>query len=964
MTEIRDTGSIWRRWDVHLHTPGTLQADEFGSWEEYVDGLEAQSEVVALGITDYLSIRNYKQLLDEKHKGRLANVALLFPNIEFRISPATKNGKGINIHLLVSPDDPKHVELIKEALARLAFSYGNTHNYYCSETSLIALGRAFDSKLIDDESALREGVNQFKVSFEAFRDWLGKQNWLRRHSIVAVDAGEKDGAAGLQHDDGFKALREEIYAFADVIFSPRPKDRDYWLGKSHDGEAIKKYGAPKPCLHGCDAHSMERLLKPDNKRYCWIKADPTFEGLRQVIFEPEERVSIGEIAPDLHDRSRTLASITISNSNGWFEQETLPLNPGLIAVIGRKGMGKSALNELIAYAAGDWAEGDSNSFISRARPLLKGTTIRLEWCDGQSSEAMLAPKYVSAQKPLVRYLSQRFVERLCADPKGDSDLVREIESVVFAHLMPSESLNASSFTDLREKKTASVRTEQRRLIGEIKRLHREIDESFVRQLSLPDRRARKEALQRDAKALLEQAPSLATPEEVEAAELLKSEHAALTRAVSIQAGYKEKLLRVDGVKQKIKAFRAEMARFYDGITSDLREIDVSPAEHAAFRPAFMGDVDSPLNAQTNKLYTAINALEGEDTKPATGTIKAHQAKIKELGEKVTADQAKQQRFAEIQTKLASIDQEINRIDKEVAAIEGSEAAKLASLREQRRAAYVDYFETLKQEHDILAQLYKPLQEQFGVDEEERQVQFQIKWHVDVDAWIDRGMHLFDQRKNLPYHSEEDMREAAMTHLVAGWEGGSSDLLRAGLDAFLQPFPLQGEGVQGILRGNFTPNDFFDWLYSVDHISLVYGMSYQGTSLEKLSPGTKGIVLLMLYLAMDSEDKRPLLIDQPDENLDNESIFQMLATYFRRAKIRRQILLITHNPNLVVNTDAEQIIVANCEKRDDGTPEITYISGGIEDASSPDGIRQIVCRVLEGGEIAFQKREKRYALHAR
>jgi hypothetical protein len=170
----------------------------------------------------------------------------------------------------------------------------------------------------------------------------------------------------------------------------------------------------------------------------------------------------------------------------------------------------------------------------------------------------------------------------------------------------------------------------------------------------------------------------------------------------------------------------------------------------------------------------------------------------------------------------------------------------------------------------------------------------------------------------------------------------------------------GEGVQEILRSSYSAADFFDWLYSVDHISLAYGMSYQGTSLENLSPGTKGIVLLMLYLAMDADDKRPLLIDQPDENLDNESIYSLLATYFRKAKTRRQILLITHNPNLVVNTDAEQIVVAECLKGSDGIPKFTYISGAIED-SKPDGARRTACRILEGGEDAFLRRERRYAL---
>ena len=110
-----------------------------------------------------------------------------------------------------------------------------------------------------------------------------------------------------------------------------------------------------------------------------------------------------------------------------------------------------------------------------------------------------------------------------------------------------------------------------------------------------------------------------------------------------------------------------------------------------------------------------------------------------------------------------------------------------------------------------------------------------------------------------------------------------------------------------------------------------------------------------------ESERPLLIDQPEENLDNESIYSLLASYFRKAKLRRQILLITHNPNLVVNTDAEQVIIAHCVKENGGLPSFTYSAGALEDCDSLQGTRHQVCRILEGGAAAFQKRERRYSL---
>jgi predicted ATPase len=104
------------------------------------------------------------------------------------------------------------------------------------------------------------------------------------------------------------------------------------------------------------------------------------------------------------------------------------------------------------------------------------------------------------------------------------------------------------------------------------------------------------------------------------------------------------------------------------------------------------------------------------------------------------------------------------------------------------------------------------------------------------------------------------------------------------------------------------------------------------------------------------------VDQPDENLDNESIYQLLTAYFKTAKTRRQIILITHNPNLVVNGDSEQVIVARSDRRATGLPYITYQSGALEDNRPPDiGMKQQVCRILEGGSDAFRRRERRYAL---
>jgi energy-coupling factor transporter ATP-binding protein EcfA2 len=177
-----------------------------------------------------------------------------------------------------------------------------------------------------------------------------------------------------------------------------------------------------------------------------------------------------------------------------------------------------------------------------------------------------------------------------------------------------------------------------------------------------------------------------------------------------------------------------------------------------------------------------------------------------------------------------------------------------------------------------------------------------------------------------------------------------------MDGFIQAADL-GK-VQSFLAQDVTLGAFVEWLFSTDHIRVEYGIRYDGVELRHLSPGTRGIVLLILYLAIDEWDSRPLIADQPEENLDPQSVFDDLVDYFRRARRRRQVIIVTHNANLVINTDADQVIVASSQRVAEQTlPRFTYEAGPLEDHR----IRDNVCRILEGGRRAFLKRERRYAL---
>jgi hypothetical protein len=156
-----------------------------------------------------------------------------------------------------------------------------------------------------------------------------------------------------------------------------------------------------------------------------------------------------------------------------------------------------------------------------------------------------------------------------------------------------------------------------------------------------------------------------------------------------------------------------------------------------------------------------------------------------------------------------------------------------------------------------------------------------------------------------------------------------------------------------LRKGGEPQDIFDYLYGMTYLEPRYSLTFDGQEISQLSPGERGLLLLVFYLLVDKDDI-PIIIDQPEENLDNQTIFRVLVKCIKAAKQRRQVIMVTHNPNLAVVCDAEQIIYAFCDK---SANKFTYVSGGIE---SPL-IKKTVVEILEGTEPAFRNRKRKYGL---
>ena len=168
------------------------------------------------------------------------------------------------------------------------------------------------------------------------------------------------------------------------------------------------------------------------------------------------------------------------------------------------------------------------------------------------------------------------------------------------------------------------------------------------------------------------------------------------------------------------------------------------------------------------------------------------------------------------------------------------------------------------------------------------------------------------------------------------------------------------------NGNRDKLSHIEYFFGKNFYSYRFDIEYQKDKFEQMSPGKKAFIVLKLILDF-SDSKIPVLIDQPEDSLDNRAIYNELTAYIKKTKLNRQIILVTHNPNIVVAGDCENVIVANQESdvsKNKNGKVFDYVS--VKDEKSQFllqrySIKEHVCDILEGGRIAFLKRESKYDL---
>lgn len=367
-------------------------------------------------------------------------------------------------------------------------------------------------------------------------------------------------------------------------------------------------------------------------------------------------------------------------------------------------------------------------------------------------------------------------------------------------------------------------------------------------------------------------------------------------------------------------------------------------------------------------------------------------KINALAQKLELEKSKQDKLSELSELHKKAKEEKASLIEKGKKIANAEMILAENKNEQKILLY-SFFVTLFQEKEILEEIYNPLESILEKSEEENKnfFRFSVALGFNYEVMADKGNALIDHRKSGKYlnTSKEqlliDLRGMKEADFELNFEDGlknkelsqknkiNADKFLAGImSLFYQKDDSDVDlKIKNQLSIGYSMKDFYNWVFSTEYYKLSYAIKFNEKDLDSLSPGLKGVALLILYLELDKEDNRPILIDQPEENLDNRFIYNTLVKYFKIAKKRRQVIIATHNANLVVNTDAEQVFVANFDKdKKEQKNYISYVSGAIEDTFNENnggsilesrGIREHIIDVLEGSEDAFKKRERRYNL---
>lgn len=337
MQNYNTQGSIWRKWDLHIHSNAS---DGKGTPEQIIDKAKEKGiDVIAL--TDHHTTKNIDEI---KKIGKEKDIVVI-SGIEFRTEYGAKSVHMIGLFPDVSPNG---IELNSKNLYELVLN-----KLGLSEAVIIAKGKEENSEL-ENIKAFKEGIFKLEVDFKKAADIIHELG-----GIVTVHAGNKTNGLDkeVKHigpgktnvktlEESLGTLKEDLLKnYVDICEVNKENDSvEFYLNKYF-----------RPSIVASDAHNVADV----GSKFVWIKAEPNFEGLKQIIYEPKDRVKIQDSMPESKNPYQIISLIKIKHKD--FGEQTLPINPNLNCIIGGRSSGKSILLGCIAKSVNDNKEVKKNN---------------------------------------------------------------------------------------------------------------------------------------------------------------------------------------------------------------------------------------------------------------------------------------------------------------------------------------------------------------------------------------------------------------------------------------------------------------------------------------------------------------------------------------------------------------------------------------------------------------------------
>lgn len=930
-------GSEWRKWDLHVHTPASGLSNGFeGDWDNYVKTLftlAIERGVAVLGITDYFTIEGYEKIIKDyiEKEAKLMELfetpemvekvksILLLPNIEFRLDKMVGQNR-VNYHVIFSNhvriDDIKEnflqeIEFVYEATP---FSKDNTRKL--TRHNIEELGKKIKlEQTTFSGSDFEIGCTTAIVQDGQIRDILNSHsNLFKDKYLIAVPVDED--LSDVDWKNQGHQFRKVLYQQSNIFFSSNKSTIKFGHGEKHSSkeEYLQEFKSFKPCVIGSDAHSIEMLQSKlgrqwttddDTAKTTWIKADPTFEGLRQIIFEPESRVRIQEMSPDSKAEYQVIDTITLREPGFW--NGDICLNPYLNTIIGGRSTGKSTLLQCIAkklgQSIGKDEDGKKGMFVNQHY-----NTLSIRWKDGE----------VDTQREIMFFPQNHMIE-LATDGQELNKLLEKI---------------------VKEKDEHQLLDEYKKFLGQNQiTISGQVNQLFLEQSKLNDQIVLKKQ-KGDEKGI--------------ESEILKIQ-AKIEKIKSDSQISEEEIKKYNELATSIAQKQGEIKT----IENDIRVLDGIIPENI-FNLYYKNELDSLSEEERNKLITKLDEIKG---------IALDNWKKELLKAKTSLHDARQKKIQEVESIQSSIEYkkgneyfQKNKEYRELQELLKTEIEKLASIKEIDKIIqqlktnvenmtqsvivnHLEYYSKIKDLMDNLAFEYS-------------NVSISLKKYLK-----EKQLRTFlEERHNLRGYERQEyidnfVKEYRTDHIEEITKQYLIDALANDLE----------------YKGGYMVNNVVSELLSTNWFDITYHLEYEKDSFDDMSQGKKSFVILKLLLDF-SEKRCPILLDQPEDSLDNRAIYNDLVEYLRRKKLDRQLIIVTHNSNVVVSADSENVIVANqsgIENKNRDGIKFQYINGALENTKPKNknedfilesqGIREHVCEILEGGVEAFKKREQKYGI---